>query len=386
MFAREIAPYFKLFCAFAFMLGCCIGSFMNVVVWRLPRGESLSHPPSHCPKCGHAIAPWENIPIISWLCLHARCSNCHLPISIKYPLGEAATGILFSVVWWSIFRRNLPLETIPGFFFLTAALLAVALIDAEHWFIPNEITYSGIIFALLFSIFLPLGRFPLIAQKCGYHKGTLILDWICNSLSKLGLDLTQTPIIHASADCLAGIAVGFSIIFLIAWSLKRIIGLKAQHFAKPVAVKLNANGMSIGGKKTDEWDRILEEESDRIILHGTLVDSSDGTSSNVSKVYANSQGVGIDGNFRKWTEVDGISINATRISTPRDVIGWGDIKLLAMTGAFLGADATLYTLLLGALLGFLFACGLFLCRRRWQSTIPFGPFLALSALLQMLFM
>ena len=106
----DISSAFWLFSAFSFILGCCIGSFMNVVVWRLPRGESLVHPPSHCPKCGHAIKPWENIPIISWLCLKARCSNCHLPISIKYPLGEGATGLLFAFLWMRIFKRGLPLE------------------------------------------------------------------------------------------------------------------------------------------------------------------------------------------------------------------------------------------------------------------------------------
>ena len=119
MTAGDLSPVIWQMHAIAFCLGCVIGSFLNVVVWRIPRGESLLTPPSHCPNCGHLIRAWENIPIISWLCLRGRCSGCHQPISIRYPLGESATGLLFFIIWYAISRRNLPLAVLPGYFYLT---------------------------------------------------------------------------------------------------------------------------------------------------------------------------------------------------------------------------------------------------------------------------
>ena len=154
-------PSLLLFFAFAF--GSIVGSFLNVVVWRLPRGESLSHPPSHCPKCGHSIRAWENIPILSWLALRGRCSNCAQPISWRYPLGELSLGLLYAAVTWNIWRNDLPLALLPGFFWLTASLLAAAQIDLKHRIIPDKLNYAGIIVAVLLSLLLPGSR--LIGQE-----------------------------------------------------------------------------------------------------------------------------------------------------------------------------------------------------------------------------
>jgi leader peptidase (prepilin peptidase)/N-methyltransferase len=83
-------------------LGACIGSFFNVVLWRLPRGESVAHPPSHCPACGHELGPAELIPVISWVALRGRCRACGVHISARYPLVELGVAIMFGVVAWSI--------------------------------------------------------------------------------------------------------------------------------------------------------------------------------------------------------------------------------------------------------------------------------------------
>ena len=80
-------------------LGLVIGSFLNVVIARVPAGESIVHPPSRCPKCGHAISWYENIPVVSWLLLRGRCSGCKAPISARYPLIELLTGLLFLGCW-----------------------------------------------------------------------------------------------------------------------------------------------------------------------------------------------------------------------------------------------------------------------------------------------
>lgn len=376
MYSQETAPMLGIFNSMAFVLGCCIGSFMNVVVWRLPRGESLTHPPSHCPKCGHAIRPWENIPIISWLCLRARCSNCHLPISVKYPLGEAATGLLFVAIWGCAYIRNLPLDIIPAYFFLGGALLAVALIDAEHWFIPNEVTYSGIVFAFAMAVLLPDGRLEA-------NHSHVIFQGLCCLLGRCGIPVTDYPLLAALLDTALGTAMGFALLTAFAFACRPLFGKRKKLFSKPVDMSISRDGIRIGDK-LEAWDDILDDDKDKCILHGNVV-GDDKNSKNVSSVTANASGFAVDGAFQPWDGSTGLKFRANRMATPQDVIGRGDVKLLAMCGAFLGADATICILLAGALLGLVYSLALACIRRRFRPQLPFGPFLAVACLAWMLF-
>jgi leader peptidase (prepilin peptidase) / N-methyltransferase len=129
--------------------GLIIGSFLNVVVYRLPRGESLAHPPSRCPSCGAPVKPYDNVPVVSWLLLRGRCRNCGMRISPRYPLVELATAIVFAaVVAVRGFDNDLVLE-LP----FVAALIALAAIDFDHKLLPNKIVYPlaayGVIATLL---------------------------------------------------------------------------------------------------------------------------------------------------------------------------------------------------------------------------------------------
>jgi leader peptidase (prepilin peptidase)/N-methyltransferase len=116
-------------------LGLLIGSFLNVVIYRVPRSESVVSPPSHCPACDAPISPGDNIPIVSWLRLGGRCRHCDAPISVRYPLVEAATAALFVA---AALRFGASWE-LPAFLFFFAALLAVTLIDLEHYIVPNRL-------------------------------------------------------------------------------------------------------------------------------------------------------------------------------------------------------------------------------------------------------
>jgi leader peptidase (prepilin peptidase) / N-methyltransferase len=123
--------------AVAFVLGIVFGSFGNVVVHRVPAGESVVHPPSACPGCGNAIRPRDNVPILSWLLLRGRCRDCGEPISARYPLVELASGLLFVAM---AARVGFDLA-LPGFWLLAWALLCIALIDAATRRIPNALSY-----------------------------------------------------------------------------------------------------------------------------------------------------------------------------------------------------------------------------------------------------
>jgi len=131
-------------------LGASVGSFLNVVVYRLPAGLSLLHPPSRCPKCSHRLRKRENVPVFGWLRLKGRCAHCKASIAIRYPLVEAATGILFVFTFW-IFGWSW--QTL-GYWAFLSWLVALSLIDLDTMTLPNPLTQSGLVAGLVFQIIL----------------------------------------------------------------------------------------------------------------------------------------------------------------------------------------------------------------------------------------
>lgn len=142
--------------AIAFVFGAVIGSFINVVIYRLPRGESLVVPRSRCPSCQTPIHPRDNIPILSYLLLRARCRHCGAPIAWRYPVVEAIAGVLLAVLWIRFGAAGEWLEFIASAIFVMM-LLAIFFIDLEHQIVPNAISYPGLAIGLLVAI--PQGRF-----------------------------------------------------------------------------------------------------------------------------------------------------------------------------------------------------------------------------------
>jgi leader peptidase (prepilin peptidase) / N-methyltransferase len=118
------------------LLGLAIGSFLNVVIWRLPRGESLVHPASHCPTCDAPIVPRDNIPVVSWLILRGSCRTCGARISVRYPLVELATGVLF-VAFGIRFGFHADL---PAYLYIGAVGIALAMIDIDLLRLPDALT------------------------------------------------------------------------------------------------------------------------------------------------------------------------------------------------------------------------------------------------------
>lgn len=119
----------------AAVFGLLIGSFLNVVVWRVPRGESLVSPPSRCPRCETPIKPYDNVPVVSWLVLRGRCRRCGERISVRYPLVELATGVLFGALAARIGYD----WALPAYLYLGAIAVALALIDLDTKRLPNPI-------------------------------------------------------------------------------------------------------------------------------------------------------------------------------------------------------------------------------------------------------
>lgn len=130
------------------VLGLAVGSFLNVVIWRIPRGESIVRPPSHCPGCDRAIAPRDNIPVISWLLLRGTCRHCRTRISVRYPAVELVTAALFAGVGWRIG----PHVTLIGFLWLSGVGVALAAIDLDLHRLPDALTLPS--YAVGVAVFL----------------------------------------------------------------------------------------------------------------------------------------------------------------------------------------------------------------------------------------
>ncbi len=138
---------------FVAAFGAVVGSFLNVCIYRLPRGASIVWPASACPHCGRSLAWFENIPLASWAALRGRCRTCRAPIAIRYPIIEATTAALFVACWWLYG---------PGVLFASrlvfgCALIVLFAIDLEHQLLPNTITLPGIVVGFAFSLFGPPG-------------------------------------------------------------------------------------------------------------------------------------------------------------------------------------------------------------------------------------
>jgi leader peptidase (prepilin peptidase)/N-methyltransferase len=188
---------------FAGLMGLCFGSFLNVCLSRWPEGESVVRPGSHCRQCGRTLAWWENIPLLSWLALRGRCRTCRAWIGWRYPLVELSVGALWAFASWQAMNSTdimdapsdkMPMVLIAAIFQLVFywLLVALALLDAEHLWLPNWLTWPGI--ALGYFIF----------------NATVDLD---ESALKIGMG----PIYTATYR-LIGILVAACIILLIRWS------------------------------------------------------------------------------------------------------------------------------------------------------------------------
>lgn len=203
----------------AFVLGLCIGSFLNVCVSRWPRELSVVRPRSRCPNCGHQLSWFENIPVASWLVLRARCRCCEEPISAIYPLGELAVGALWAL---SVAHFGPTFTALRLAVFLTI-LVGVALTDLQHYLIPDGFTVSGLLWSLGTALISPFfaesplfaGPYDALIGACAGAGLIAIIGWLGESALKreaMGMgDMTLMAFIGAAlgpSRALATVFVG----------------------------------------------------------------------------------------------------------------------------------------------------------------------------------
>jgi len=164
IFDPQLEPIFA--CAI-FLFGLAFGSFLNVVIYRLPRQKSVVLPHSACPNCGAAIAPYDNIPVFSWLLLRGRCRKCETRISPRYILVELLTGIIFLLV----FLEFGPTLATLKFCIFSFLLLGLIFIDAEHKLLPDRLTIPGLILGIFFSLFVPVRLMITLLAPAQWFNG-----------------------------------------------------------------------------------------------------------------------------------------------------------------------------------------------------------------------
>jgi leader peptidase (prepilin peptidase) / N-methyltransferase len=192
------------------IFGAIIGSFLNVVIHRVPLEESIVFPNSRCTACGAVIAFYDNIPILSYAFLRAKCRNCKDHISFRYPAVELLTAALFIVVaWHDGLSAALPFDLV-----FASALLALIFIDAEHMILPNVITYPGIVFALIARVAIPL------------LTGTPHFDDV-PSLSSGALSGMPLWVVSLAGAAL-GALIGGGSLWLMGWTWEKLRGIEAM--------------------------------------------------------------------------------------------------------------------------------------------------------------
>ena len=206
MTQQDTLFYATLFGFFSLFFGLCIGSFLNVCIWRVPRGESIVRPGSHCPKCNAPIRWYQNIPVLSWLFLRGRCANCKKPISFRYTLVELLTGLLFLAVYlqWTLPAplKLVPIESpamIPCYWLLLAGLIVGTFVDFEHFIIPDSVTLGGMAVGPVLCCLVPQLQGEIV-----WYRGLL--------------------------GSIVGEAVGFGTLFLIGWLGEKAFKKEAMGF------------------------------------------------------------------------------------------------------------------------------------------------------------
>jgi leader peptidase (prepilin peptidase)/N-methyltransferase len=328
-----------------FIFGLIVGSFLNVCIHRMPLGQSIVHPPSHCPHCQYSIPWYLNIPLLTWLYLRGKCSNCKAPISIRYFLVELLTGLLFLGVW--LFYGHKSVGLVVAYAILLSGLIVATFIDFEHFIIPDEITLGGIAVGFLCSFAVP------------------------------ALHQTQAGVLALRSSFL-GIIVGGGIIYLILRVGKILFGRKKLQLPSETLVFFTETAL-VFGDESIPFEDLFYRKSDVIALEARTVELIDRCYANVPvRLHPDKLQIGDD--ILDPEQVPHMEVLTERMVLPQEAMGFGDVKFMAAIGAFLGWQATLFSLMLSSIIGAVVGLTLIILRKQeWSSRLPYGPYIALAA-------
>jgi leader peptidase (prepilin peptidase) / N-methyltransferase len=328
-----------------FVFGSIVGSFLNVCIHRLPLGESIVSPPSHCPHCKYSIPWYLNIPLGTWLYLRGKCRNCGAPISIRYFLVELLTAITFMGCWLTFGHQSLWLALVYALFL--SGLIVASFIDFEHFIIPDEITIGGMVTGFVCSFLLP-----------SLHDE-----------AALSGSLRQSAL---------GIVAGAGIIYFILRMGKLLFG--RQKVALPADTKIIFSETSVHLPDHEiPYEELFYRQSDVITLHARTVELVDRCYKDV-RVRLTPVSLQIGDEELNPEDVPHLEAVCAEVVLPREAMGLGDVKFMGAIGAFLGWKAVIFSLMLSSMIGSVVGVGLIAFHKRaWSSRLPYGPYIALAS-------
>jgi leader peptidase (prepilin peptidase)/N-methyltransferase len=330
-----------------FVTGSIVGSFLNVCIHRMPLDQSIISPPSHCPHCQYSIPWYLNIPLVTWLYLKGRCRNCAAPISARYFLVELLTACVFGAVWLTYGAASAWLAVVYAIFL--AGLIAATFIDFEHYIIPDEITLGGAAVGFAVSFALP-----------SLHG--------------------QTGIAAAMRESLLGIAVGAGLIYAILRLGKLMFGRQKLTLDGETRIVFSETAVLLPDKSIP-YEELFYRQSDLIRLKAHTVELVDrGYKDVVVRLGPEKLYIGEDEfNPEAVTHLEAVT---SELVLPREAMGLGDVKFMAAIGAFLGWKAVVFSLMVSSVLGSIVGVGaIALGRRAWSSRLPYGPYIAMAAVI-----
>jgi leader peptidase (prepilin peptidase)/N-methyltransferase len=329
-----------------FVFGTMVGSFLNVCIHRMPRGESVVSPPSHCPHCHYSIPWYLNLPLLTWLYLRGRCRNCGAPIAARYFLVEFLTGVAFLACWLGFGRESAGLALVYSGFI--AALIVASFIDFEHFIIPDEITLGGVGAGFLLSLLVP-----------AMHGAE-----------------TSASALERSV---VGILVGAGLVYGILRLSKLLYGRQRFDLPPDTRIFFTETALELPDRSIP-YEDIFYRKSDAIVLQARTVELVDRGYARVS-VRLSPDRLRIGGDEFKPEEVGHLEVVTDEIVVPREAMGLGDVKFMAAIGAFLGWQAVLFSLMFSAMIGAAVGLSIVGLKRGELSSsrLPYGPYLALAA-------
>jgi len=349
--------YEKLFATFAFILGAVVGSFLNVCIYRMPLDLSVNEPKrSFCPHCKKQI-PWtQNIPLVSWLVLRGKCANCHAPIAFRYFGVELLTALLFLAAWIKCWHSD-HWELAFPIWIILGLMIVATFIDLEHFIIPNEITWGGVVAGVVLSLALP---------------------------AMMGVDSHLMGLVWSAAAA----AAGYATLWLVVEVGKKAFGKKRIELEKPEAFTWIRHGDDadlVAGENTMKWSDLFARPTDVLIMHVTEARAGEKSYEQTTLTFHFDR-LQVDSDEYELDKLDQISGTVTAMVIPREAMGFGDVKFIAAIGAFLGLRAVFFTIMSGSVIGAIIGLLMIVIgRREWSARIPFGPYLALGAVIWIFF-
>lgn len=343
----------RFFAVLAFVLGACIGSFLNVCIYRLPRDLSVNKPRrSFCPSCKTTLPWWQNLPLFSWLMLRGKCAHCGSAIAFRYFAVELITALLFLAVWISF-----PPAIALVYWLLVALLIVATFIDFEHFIIPDEITLGGVALGLAASLLVP---------------------------QLMETDLRSVAFLHS----LGAAALGYFLLWGVLEAGKLAFGKKRIQLDAPTPFSWTREGDDaefLVGTEREKWSEYFAREKDLLLMQCDAAEI-DGRALGPVMLRFHYDRVSTGAEEFALDSLGNITGIVRELQIPREAMGRGDLKFLAAIGAFLGWRAVLFSLFGGSLIGSVVGLAAMIFGQRvWSAKLPFGPYLALGALIWIFF-